>query len=104
MNKQHMSITSIADVDAFLAAQGIVVDTVYQAVFSRGFRYANGYRYSNDNENLGVHYYFNNGKKNVACYTPMLGTVQVFSPPREDAMAGEKRFTRRPRTCEQRQT
>ena len=90
MNTHHSNVYGLSEVDAILAAQGLAADTVYQDVIDGRHRF--GVQY----DNLGVHYYFNNGTSNVACFTPALNHVQVFNPPRHDHMVGEKRYTRRP--------
>lgn len=90
MYQQLPDIHCLADASAALAAQGVAVDTIYQDVF-RGH-----YRFGSYPDSYGVHIYFNEGKLNKACFTPALNLLQVFDPPRQDAMCGEKHYLQHP--------
>jgi hypothetical protein len=83
-------IYSLSDAESALAKHGVATDTVYQDVIDQG------YRFGVHHENKGIHVYFNQGRSNVAYYTPALNTLAIFDQPRRDDMCGEKHFIRRP--------
>lgn len=85
------NIDTLSEAEDVLAKAGIVIDTVYQDVFTY-----TGYQYGMNRDTFGVHIYFNQGGLNKAYFTPSLRMLTIFDVPRQDSMLGEKHYFRRP--------
>jgi len=84
-------ISTLCEAEAALKQHGIFVDTVYQDVIVN-----TRYHYGTPPPNHGIHVYFNQGRTNLAYFTPLMRTLTILDRPRPDAMCGEKHFIRRP--------
>lgn len=71
-------INSLAEAIEYCKMVGVPFDMVY-------YHPVEGFK----SDSAPVHYYFNRGSFNLACYTPSLRALTIFGVPRQDALLGE---------------